>query len=610
MQNFDSGKIVADVFSKFLDRRIEDLWTAFSSVYRAARDEVKIQWRSGYETYLIKAYNKHSEAKTLLNPDKARPLKEFYVPLKLKSGAETIPDFENPDDSLIVNLFERPGVNIITATAGSGKSMLMQHLFLETLEKTERIPVLIRLRHISADDGNNNLSVYDLIKKELEINNFDFDGKFLEMALDAGHFAFFLDGFDEIVHAKRSQISQEIQDLSDKYEKCRFIVSSRPDNRLNFNSSTIWKVQPLDEKYARLLIKRTPVEGWLKENFIKKLETGMFDKHGSFLSNPMLLTIMLLTYQSNPRIPQKISVFYENAYTALFYRHSALGGFEHKKLSDLEHPDFKRLFSAFCSLSHRKEDYEFDDELLQSYLEAAATRAGFGFENRQKQSQFLKNYLRDVKDAVCLLVAEGFKTVFAHRAFQEYFTVFDILEQESDKTKKGLFYYFEKEWDENVHLLFYEMKPAIVEKELIIPTLNEVCSANESLTSDERYKHFLKKTLSDIYYDKDIGTTAIKLGDAVLQNCVYAFALKTLLEVKTDSFAPEFENQLKQKHPAQPNQSSLSVPISRILSDESLFQLLAQGNHIYSKQNFDKMFELHKLLAKKQKEIEKRDDIF
>ena len=88
------------------------------------------------------------------------------------------------------------------------------------------------------------------------------------------------------------------------------------------------RVQPLDLASAVELVRKLPFDDPVKERFVADLHGGLFKSHESFLSNPLLLSIMLLTYSDIAHIPTKLSIFYTQAYESLFQKHDALkGGF-------------------------------------------------------------------------------------------------------------------------------------------------------------------------------------------------------------------------------------------------------------------------------------------
>ena len=55
----------------------------------------------------------------------------------------------------------------------------------------------------------------------------------------------------------------------------------------------------------------------LKDKFQIDLEKSLYDEHREFAENPLLLTIMLMTYKNHSNIPVKMHKFYSKAYDTL-----------------------------------------------------------------------------------------------------------------------------------------------------------------------------------------------------------------------------------------------------------------------------------------------------
>ncbi|HQU85306.1 MAG TPA: NACHT domain-containing protein, partial [Pyrinomonadaceae bacterium] len=447
----------------FLDKYGDKLYNGVKSIYKKASDETRLNWRLGYEYYLDSSYKKYYYAKTFLSTNEPLPLYDFYVPLSVSCGKNKI------DNTSIEDLMSFNKFSIIMASGGSGKTMMMRHLFVDTIAKTSLVPIFVELRELN----NSELNLFSLIIKKLRDNKFDFADEYIEMAFKAGHFALLLDGFDEVIDTKRESTIKQIEEISQKYEKNYIILSSRPDDSLNkwilFN---VWEVEPLTLTLACELVEKTDSDEEIKQKFIEALKESLFETHSTFLSNPLLLSIMLITYKDGANIPQKITTFYERAYMALFEQHDAKKAYHREKRSKLDILDFKKVFSAFCFLTYNKSRYNFPETIALEYLEKAKKASIIEFNK--------KDYLHDAIQAVCLLIRDGLDITFSHRSFQEYFTAV-FVSQLGDVEKVGRFlnsHLLEMSWTYfEVNTLFeliYEISPELIEKQLIIPNLEEI----------------------------------------------------------------------------------------------------------------------------------------
>jgi len=208
------------------------------------------------------------------------------------------------------------------------------------------------------------------------------------------------------------------------------MVSSRPDQEFaGWSQFSVFKAKALTLSQACSLVDKLPYDEELKTKFIGDIKDGLFEKHQSFLSNPLLLSIMLLTYGHSADIPNKLSIFYNQAYEALFQRHDAMkGAYQRDKLTNLDIQDFARIFSAFSVQTYDKRIFSFSSSDAIKFLEKSKNIVNVKFDPQA--------YLTDALQAVCLLVEEGLFITFSHRSFQEFFTAKFINDSKPENQKK------------------------------------------------------------------------------------------------------------------------------------------------------------------------------
>ena len=144
---------------------------------------------------------------------------DVYFPLSLKTSKKII-----HSDNLMVELFLKGNCSAILGEAGSGKTMLMKHAFLQTCtEKLYAIPIFIELRDLNIFRVSLEY-IYSIILK----NKIKPSSRIAERALDNGGFVFFFDGFDEISLEIKDKLVLEIEHLVDNYNQNKFLLSSRP----------------------------------------------------------------------------------------------------------------------------------------------------------------------------------------------------------------------------------------------------------------------------------------------------------------------------------------------------------------------------------------------
>ena len=244
---------------------------------------------------------------------------------------------------------------------------------------------------------------------------------------------FLFDGYDEVKSANSQKVTQEIIDFSNRYSENHFILSSRPlDEFVGWSDFKEYSTVALNKKQALSLISKLDYDVEIKDKFYKQLDVELFEKYKSFASNPLLLTIMLMTFEERVSIPDSKTDFYEQAFSALFHKHDAMkkGKYKREKISGLGYEDFKKVFSYFCFRSFFNNQYEFTEKsALENIVKAKEKVYSYG---DFKES----DYLDDMIKAVCMLVHEGLNYRFSHRSFQEYFAAVYTTQLSDDEQRQ------------------------------------------------------------------------------------------------------------------------------------------------------------------------------
>ena len=344
---------------------------------------------------------------------------------------------------------------IITGTAGIGKTTLLRHLFLNSKETTRLVPIFVELRSINGEDVKD-INVLDLIYSSLVNQGFDVPKEYFEYSMESGRYIILYDGFDEVRTEKNLVVSKGIRELSTKYPDNYYVVSSRPmEQFIGWNDFNEGQTMALDKKQAISLIGKIEYDINTKQKFLEALENGMFEKYYSFASNPLLLNIMLMTFDERAEIPDKLNDFYEQAFAALFNVHDGYKDcFKRDIKSGLGCEDFKKIFSYFCFKSYFKGDYQFTESSVRKYI-------AFAHDKFNTMEFGVDAYLEDLVKSVCMLVKDGLGYVFAHRSFQEYFAAYYTTKLvDSEQTKLLTSWLIEKKGyaDDPYFLMLYNMQ--------------------------------------------------------------------------------------------------------------------------------------------------------
>ncbi|MBI5707631.1 MAG: NACHT domain-containing protein [Armatimonadetes bacterium] len=310
---------------------------------------------AAFKPYLKRAHDQALHCKTLLN-DEPTPITNIYVPMDLRVGSSEL------KDAAWSELRQLSTRIILTGLAGSGKSTAFRTFFLEECELRTSVPLLITLRNINDLQGN----LENLILQTVNTDGGGLDRDMLVAASKKGILSFFFDGLDEVSDEFFKRTVSAIQKLSASFPKTRIVVSSRPYEEFqSWEEFTVCGVNPMRQSQACNLVHRMPFEDKeFKTKFVNLLESGLFQTHNSFASNPLLLTLMVLMFGENAEIPKKWHLFYDQAYQVLFSRHDVRkkGSFRRQLRSKLDHESFGKVFSIFSAISYSAERVSFDEQ--------------------------------------------------------------------------------------------------------------------------------------------------------------------------------------------------------------------------------------------------------
>ena len=398
-------KILETIVTSFIGELVKESKNIFNDL----ADEGSQLLKTGLNKYLLKQKEKYSHLKTLLKRNTPVYLYDIYYPLKLTNREETI------NTNLISNVFEKTNYVTIIGDAGSGKSTVVKHLFLNSIYTQFAIPILVELRYLN--EYENDLESY-IIDKVLE-NKIAENPKILERLLEKGKFVFFLDGYDELNSDIKIKIIENLNSFINQFPENKFLLTTRPFSDIEhlqiFHNYNVKKLSFEDGEIEGFIHKQLTSENELANKIFDSINTNKSEYIQSFLSNPLLLSLYILTFQSNAGVPSKKYIFYRRVIQALFSEHDSKTklGFVREQLSGLKQEEFEDILKIFCFLSYFESKFNWDlDYILDKFNRIKKTK-NIDFNNNK--------VIRDLKSAVALWVEDNGDYSFAHRSLQEYF---------------------------------------------------------------------------------------------------------------------------------------------------------------------------------------------
>lgn len=448
MQNeLDVNAVVADASAQLAKDFLVSVIDRLSGTLKFGYETVF----TDFQTHLAEVHQKISKVKIIISKDVPIDFKKIFVPSDYLCADRTYSSVD------VIKTVTSGNRCVISGNGGAGKTFMMKNIWLEMFDVGgEKIPMLVELRKL------NSLSTYD-IESFIRVNAFGtkpLSERAFEHFCNHGFFVFLLDGFDEVAREKRDDLEAQIINLSTKYKSCGLIVSGRPDERFAaWTDFQTFRAAPLSYLQFRSLIYKVPFDLETKKSFLAVAKENFFKQHQSFLSNPLLALMMLLTFRDNAEIPSRLSSFYENCFATLYGQHDALKeAFNRKKA--LDQLQFKRLFSAFSLLSYRKNRTSMDGAEFLEFIQAAKMLCNVEVSDAEIEHDFL--------ESVNLIVKDGLQYTFIHRSFQEFFSSYCLTSVLADHQEEVLSMFAKRKYDSTLRLT-YELHPRLVEDKLVIP---------------------------------------------------------------------------------------------------------------------------------------------
>ena len=441
-----------------------------STIYKNTIPQIKI----GYSKYVASCRDRFGKVKTLLYRHSPQPIDDFYVPAKF-----SLDDKIYTDTDILTRL---PSVEpiVVTGMGGSGKTIFLRKLFLGLLDRGEKIPLFLELRVLNNRVDRNLVSyLYDSISPY--ITNFSFEN--FQDALRAGVFTIILDAFDEVDFDIRDHTQASIVDFRNKYPKSHLVISSRPNEKFDsWADFSIFSIKKLSKDDVRLLVSKLKYDESTKKTFIDEIERNLWNTHSDFLSNPLLTTIMLMTFADFAKIPDKKHIFYNQAFETLYIKHDALKQlYTRKTYSQLPIDEFKSVVSALAVFSYVDARYEFSREELNQYIDNSL---GYSGVNASQE-----DIICDLLESTCLLVQEGTDYRFVHRSFQEYFTALFLNHSDAVTARKVISVIGARSAYDETFRLCYSMDELRFENDWVKPVLKDAIAAYQYVEINDLFEH-------------------------------------------------------------------------------------------------------------------------
>ena len=451
-------KTVSDV--RLFNRYVKGAYQKLSKVRSLLHDIHPIEFNDFHVCNVLSAVSRHKWAK------KPEVLQTFACGNQKRDA----PCTEQCTGSTLRAIVENYSYAIITAVGGLGKSMLLRRLFLCAcieFDDLRILPAYVQLKHFVEAKQ----SLDDYLHTLMARHDNSLTKEHLLAALEQGRCLILLDGWNEVRQAKRTAVFAEVGLLIDKYPQNYVYMTSRPDDGLmQYEQFHMLELQPFTKEQALLMINKLASiaeDATVIRDFEALLSEHLFETHKEFAENPFLLTLMLITFEQYGNIPNQMHLFYEDVFNALVRRHDASSPHEWTWKTPYPRDEFKSLFAKICFMAYRDEHISFTAGRFKEYYKLFATRKDVSADD----------FLNDLSVNLCILMHEGHDYHLIHPSYLEYFAAVCVSELNEDSVRK-LGSFIEQTYDrmkrDNMLVMLYDMKPALVEAALFAPFLEDL----------------------------------------------------------------------------------------------------------------------------------------
>ena len=474
----DPGTEAATTTTTILSKILNDL-------YEFGKGEFKTElskWNNSRNVKLLaKKVTAFEEVKTIWRRDKKTKLSSFYYPSKIL--------IEGKGSKQIQSLKDLPSNEslVIQGTVGQGKSMFLRHLCIKELsdQSSGRIPVFFELRKL-----DENTSLKKALFIFLASLGFEIDDNLFDLYAKSGKLVILLDGFDEIGEKLASNVITELEAWAICYPSMQFIITSRPGGEIQkSNHFSVLNLIPLDPSEYKHFLTKIGVKGKTLEHLLKAINDSPHEIRG-LVRSPLLLTLLVLVYQSEGVIPNELPEFFKLLFTTVFSRHDRTKpAFSRKHKSGLNESKLENLFEAFCFAVMRS---NFSVNLGLDQFKAA-------FKDAEKFTELncgLDNFKSDIVKTACLLQEDGLYISFIHKSLLDYYPA-AFIKSCTDEQSSKIYNSIRRQWQTWKHVLqfLFYIDRYRFSRYFAIPILEEFLQENgikDGIVTDEITENYLE----------------------------------------------------------------------------------------------------------------------
>lgn len=392
-------------------------------------------------------------------------------------------------DATLDKIAEQSNMVALIANGGMGKSMMLRHLFVESMRKysdTGVMPILVELRDYRFAGSD----LFSSIVKSVSLFDPSFDDEAADKVLRAGKCQILLDGLDEIDPSDIVGFQHKLRDMIKAYPLNQYVITSREcDVAKSIGFINRLYLMPFDEKQTGDLIDKLIEDEGIKAEITRNLNEGYLNKHGEFASNPMLLTFCIMNYPSYQSFYDSPHEFYRSAYDTIISDHDLeKSPMDRVFRSADSKDDFTDVFREFCAISYVERKFQFNKMTFEAIFKKLKSTKQVSNPRIMNKT----NFLHDACATACMMYEAKSDILYIDPGFQQFlFAEYNYFAEpeEVEAMGKKLWTVPESEFNGGIAFeMLYELSDEKVEVCLDLPYLDMIF---KDKTEEESFNAFL-----------------------------------------------------------------------------------------------------------------------
>lgn len=378
-----------------------------------------------FPVYVQRCGRKYANARTIFDEYEERALTDIFVCNTLTNRLHTsatrrrLAPTQIIEDATLDKLSEKSKRVLIIGNGGMGKSLMLQHLFLESIakhEETGKLPILLELHNYTVSA----MDLFTFIENTVSRHDETITADVLRKLLLAGKCQILMDGVDEIDPSDVTVFQRVLSDLVDCFPDNQYVLASRDCGAANaINGFYRMYLMPYNSDQSRLLVDKllpndTPE---LKEEIKSYLADDFIKQHNCFATNPMLLTFVIMHYPLEDAFDHKPHQFFAAIYEMILSGHDEAKQAYDRIFRSVDSPEeFTNVFSEFCAITFSDCRFDFSKDEFESYF--GMLKAVDQLSNPHKMTKTA--FLHDACATACMMYETETQVLYIDRGFQQY----------------------------------------------------------------------------------------------------------------------------------------------------------------------------------------------